>query len=443
MASTTSSPSTSNDPTVRRLRLRKANRNDVVPVPARLEDLLPENHLARLIWDVVGSLDLSAFYAPIKVVEGEAGAPAIDPKILVALWLYAISQGVSSAREIDVLRVEHLAYIWLCGGVSLNYHTISDFRTDYEEELDELMTQVVERLDQAGLVELGTQAQDGMRVRASAGAASFRRQPTLEKAQAQAQARKVEIEQMGQAESDERTAVQKAAQERAARERVERLAAALDEMPAVRAAKKLKEGDKARVSSTDPEARVMKMPDGGYRPAYNWQFSVELSHFVITGVEVVNKGSDKAQMEPMVKQVVKRTQQLPRNWLVDGGFVKLTAIEALDVLGVTVFGPVPEPKDKHRDRHAPLATDSDIIAQWRQRMGTKEGKATYKQRSLVELPNAHARSRYGIQQVRVRGRRKVRCVALWVAITHNLLIWLRHLRQVASSSSGQPQAMRV
>ena len=442
MANTISLTS-SNDPTPRRLRLRKANRNDVVPVPARLEDLLPQNHLARLIWDMTVRLDLSAFYAPIKVVEGEPGAPAIDPQILTALWLYAISQGVTSAREIDVLRVEHLAYIWLCGGVSLNYHTISDFRTDYEEELDELMTQVVEQMDQAGLVELGTQAQDGMRVRASAGAASFRRQPTLEKVLAQAQVRKEEVERMGQAESDERTAAQKAAQERAASECVERLEAALGEMPAARAAKKPKERDKARVSSTDAEARVMKMADGGYRPAYNWQFSVELSNLVITGVDVVNTGSDKAQMEPMVKQVVKRTHQLPKNWLVDGGFVKLTAIEALDVLGVTVLGPVPEPKDKSRDRYAPLPTDSDIIAKWRQRMGTEGGKATYKQRSLVELPNAHARSRYGIQQVRVRGRRKVRCVALWVAITYNLLIWIRHLRQVASSSGGQPQAMRA
>jgi len=154
-----------NDPTPRRLRLRKANRNDVVPVPARLEDLLPQNHLARLIWDMVGRLDLSAFYAPIKVVEGEPGAPAIDPKILVALWLYAISQGVTSAREIDVLRVEHMAYIWICGGVSLNYHTLSDFRVDYGAELDELMTQVLGHLIQTGSVELDTQAQDGMRVR--------------------------------------------------------------------------------------------------------------------------------------------------------------------------------------------------------------------------------------------------------------------------------------
>jgi transposase len=438
MASTASAD-TEPDSEPRRLRLRQANRHDVVPVPARLEDLIPQDHLARLIWEVVGRLDLSAFYARIKVFEGEPGAPAIDPMILITLWLYAISQGVSSAREIDELRVTHIAYMWICGGVCLNYHTISDFRTGFEAELDELMTQVVEQLDAAGLVELSTQGQDGMRVRASAGAASFRRQPTLEKKQEQAQSREAEVFQAGQVGGDQRTAGQKAAQERAAQERVVRLEAALEEMPAARAAKKPEEQDKARVSSTDPEARVMKMPDGGYRPAYNWQFSVELSNFVITGVDVVNIGSDKAQMEPMVKQVVKRTKRLPKNWLVDGGFVKFTAIEALAARGVVVFGPVPEPRDENRDRYAASPTDSDVIAEWRQRMGTDEGKATYKQRSLVELPNAHARSRYGIQQVRVRGRRKVRCVALWVAITHNLLVWIRHLWQVASSSGGQLQ----
>jgi len=304
------------------------------------------------------------------------------------------------------------------------------------------MTQVVKELDAAGVVELSTQGQDGMRVRASAGAASFRRQPTLEKVLEQAQSREAEVEQAGQAEEDKRTAGQKAAQERAARERVARLEAALDEMPAARAAKKPEDQDKARVSSTDPEARVMKMADGGYRPAYNWQFSVELSNLVITGVEVVNIGSDKAQMEPMVSQVVKRTGQLPKNWLVDGGFIKFTAIEALAGQGIAVFGPAPEPKDEKRDRYAPSPTDSAIIAEWRQRMGTEEGKATYKQRSLVELPNAQVRSRYGGQQVRVRGRGKVRCVALWVAIAHSLLIWIRHLWQVASSSGGQLPACR-
>jgi len=428
--------------TIRRLRLRQANRQEVVPVPARLEGLIPKNHLARLLWEVVGRLDLSAFYAHIQVREGEPGAPAIDPKILITLWLYAISQGVSSAREIDELRVAHIAYMWICGGVCLNYHTISDFRTAYEAELDALLTQVVQELNAAGLVELSIQGQDGMRVRASAGAASFRRQPTLEKVLAQAQIREAEVEQAGQAQEDKRTAGQKAAQERATRERVARLAVALAEMPAARAAKKAEDQDKARVSSTDAEARVMKMADGGYRPAYNWQFSVELSHLVITGVEVVNIGSDKAQMEPMVSQVVKRTGQLPRDWLVDGGFIKFTAIEALAVLGIAVFGPVPEPKDEKRDRYAPSPSDSAVIAEWRQRMGTEAGKATYQQRSLVELPNAQARSRHGVQQVRVRGRRKVRCVALWVAIAHDLLIWIRHLWQGGSPAGERLPACR-
>jgi len=395
-----------------------------------------------LIWEAVESLDLSAFYAHVKVCDGQPGTPAIDPKILIALWLYAISQGVTSAREIDELRVAHIAYMWICGGVRLNYHTISDFRTDHEAGLDELMIQVVRQLAAAGVVDLGTQGQDGMRVRASAGAASFRREPTLEKVLLEAEARAAEVEKAGQAEDDQRTAKQRAAQERAVRERVARLEAALAEMPAARAAKKADEQDKARVSSTDAEARVMKMGDGGYRPAYNWQFSVELSHLVITGVEVVNIGSDKAQMEPMVSQVVKRTGQLPHNWLVDGGFVKFTAIEVLAVLGIAVFGPVPEPKDEKRDRYAPSPSDSAVIAEWRQRMGTEEGKAIYKQRSLVELPNAQSRSRYGVQQVRVRGRRKVRCVALWVAIAHDLLIWIRHLWQGDSPAGGQLPACR-
>ena len=429
------------DSRLRRLRLRRVNRHNVVPVPARLEKLIPQDHLARLMWEVVKRLDMSAFYAHIKVCEGEPGAPAIDPKILITLWLYAISQGENSAREIDDLRVNHLAYMWICGGVCLNYHTISDFRTDYEEELDELMTQVIKQLDQAGLGKLDTQTQDGMRVRASAGAASFRREPTLKKSLEETGVLKDQLERLSE-KGDKRTARQKAAQERAARERDERLEAALDEMPAARAAKKAADRDKARVSSTDPEARVMKMPDGGYRPAYNWQFGLELSNFVITGVEVVNTGSDKAQMEPMIEQVIKRTSRVPKNWLVDGGFVKLTAIEAVDGLGVTVFGPVPEPRDKARDRYAPRQTDSDIIANWRRRMSTEEGKATYKQRSLAELPNAHARNRYGIQQVRVRGRHKVRCVALWVAIAHNLLIWIRNLQQAALSSDEQPQEVR-
>ena len=426
--------STNGVPNLRRLRLCRANRSEVVPVPARVEDLIGQDHPARLIWDRTGELDLSVFYEGIKVVEGEPGRPAIDPKILIVLWLYATSQGVDCAREIAELCVEHLVYIWICGGVSVNYHTISDFRVDYEAKLDALMTQILGHLDEEDLTDLEIQTQDGMRVRTSAGAASFHRQPTLEKQLMQARERVKMLEEMEQVMPNERTARQKAAQERAAKERVQRLEAALEQMPKVKAAKPAAKREEARVSSTDPEARVMKMADGGYRPAYNWEFAVELSHFVITGVDVVNIGSDKAQMIPMVEQVKKRTGRLPKVWLIDGGFVKLEAIETMDQDGVTVYAPVPEPKDKTRHRYTPLDTDSTAIAQWRQRMGTEAGQSIYKQRKLVELPNAQARSRHGVQQVRVRGRRKVRCVALWVAITHNLLIWIRHRPLVVSTS---------
>jgi transposase len=407
--------------TGRCLRLRCANREDVLRVPARLENLLPPDHLARQIWETVQRLDLAEFYADIQVDDGTPGAPATDPLLLVALWVYATSQGETCARQVAELCVNHLAYIWLCGGVALNYHTLSDFRTRYGAALDKLMTHVVQRLRDAGLVEFEAHAQDGMRVRASAGAASFHREATLTQALAEAQ------EQVRTAETHDRPTRNQAAQERAAHERGERLTAALAQLPAVRAVKPADERGEARVSSTDPEARVMKMADGGFRPAYNWEFVVDTARLVITGVEVVNAGSDKAQTLPMLAQDQQRCGRLPRHWLMDGGFVTLSAIEAAEVERcVRVLAPVPEPKDETRDRYVPLPSDSPAVAAWRQRMGTDEAKETYKLRAAtVECVNAQARTSHGVYQVRVRGRAKVRCVALWVAITHNLLIWIR------------------
>lgn len=422
-----------------RPRLRTANRSGVVPVPARLEDLLPPDHLARRIWELVEQLDLSAFYADIKVVVGGPGQAATDPRILVALWLYAATQGVTSARELARLCVEHLAYIWLCGGVRMNYHTLSDFRTGRLAALEALFDQVLGELDAAGLVDGTTQAQDGMRVRASAGAASFRREPTLKRVLEQAQAQVAALDAPDGAENAPTNARQAAARERAARERLARLEAALEGIPAARAARKAAERDRARVSSTDPQARVMKMADGGYRPAYNWQFGVDLAHLVITGVDVVNTGSDRAQMQPMITRVTERLGRVPEQWLVDGGFVKLTAIEDLAAQDIQVFAPVPEPRDKERERYAPLPTDPPAVAGWRERMGTEEAQQTYKQRSLVEWPNARARN-HGVYQVRVRGLEKVRTVAFWAALTHNLLIWLRHLGQQPAAQTMAAQA---
>ena len=421
----------------RALRLRQANREDVISVPACLRDLLPPEHLACRVWEMVEQLDSSEFYSDVAVEEGTPGAPATDPKILVAVWIYATMQGESSARRVATLCVEHLAYIWLCGGVTVNYHTLSDFRVDHEEALDHLFTQVVQRLDEAGSIEFEAHAQDGMRVRASAGAASFHRQATLEKALAQASQQQEALQQSATGEPSSRTTRERAAQERAVGERIERLEAALAELPAVQAAKPAAERAEARVSSTDPQARVMKMADGGFRPAYNWEFAVDIAQMVITGVEVVNTGSDKAQAQPMLDQVQARCNRLPKDWLMDGGFVTLSAIETAETRGVRILAPVPEPKDKTRDRYAPLPGDAPAVAAWRERMGTPEAKATYKLRAATaECVNAQARSSNGVYQVRVRGRAKVGCVALWVAIAHNLRIWMRHLYQPSTASAG-------
>ena len=283
------------------LRLRRANRDQVTPVPAYLDALLPDDHLARLLWQAVEQLDLSAFAADLKVVEGGPGRAAADPAVLVALWLYATTQGVTSARALARLCVEHVAYIWLCGGVTMNYHTLSDFRVAHAAALDGLMTQVLGRLHHAGLVAFDHVAQDGVRVRASAGAASFHRQATWRSRWPRPRRCWPRVR-AGAAPPDDEppTARQRAARERAARERAERVTAALAAMPAAQAAKEPAKREQARVSATDPEARVMKMADGGFRPAYNIQLAADTAHQVIVGVEVSTSGSDMAQAPGMV-----------------------------------------------------------------------------------------------------------------------------------------------
>jgi hypothetical protein len=312
----------------------------------------------------------------------------------------------------------------------MNYHTLSDFRVQHLQALDDLLTQVLACLDQADLIAYEHTAQDGMRVRASAGAASFRREATLEKRRAAAQAVVAALTAPQAAETetatDTRSARAQAAQERAATERVARLEAALAELPAAQAAKPAAAQADARVSTTDPQARVMKMADGGYRPAYNFEFATDTANQVIVGVDVTNAGSDKAEMAPMLAQAQARTDRLSADWLMDGGFVTFAAVETGTDKGVRILAPVPQPKDPTRDPSQPLATDSPAVAAWRARMATDEAKATYKLRAATsECVNAQARSRHGLQQLRVRGLLKALAVALWLAITHDLLLWLR------------------
>ena len=415
-------------------RVLTAQRNQIALRPMDLEATVGPEHAVRNVWAFVERLDLSALYAGIGSVEGGAGRPAIDPQILMALWLHATVDGVGSAREIERLTEAHDAYRWICGGVNVNHHTLSDFRCARVDLLDELLTDSVAVLVNKGLVKLARVAQDGMRVRASAGSASFRRRSTLElclkQARAQVQALKGELD----ADPDASHRRRRAAGERAAEEREKRLTQALEQLAQVEkqknkkpVAKKENETEEQhkkrsepRASSTDAEARVMKMADGGFHPAYNVQFTTTTDSQIIVGVEVNNCGSDLGQLSPMLDQVQHRYEQCPAEWLADGGFARNADIEDAHRRGITVYAPVRHPRDSSRDPHVALPDDSEAIVQWRQRMGSEAAKEIYKQRAATaECVNAIARAR-GLTQFLVRGLNKVKAVALWYALAHNL-----------------------
>lgn len=404
-------------------RLKRANRAQLLLRPVDLEATLPADHEARSLWRFVERLDLSAFLAPIRAREGEPGQSAIDPAIQITLWLYATSQGVGSARELDRLCKEHDAYRWICGGVSVNYHTLSDFRVGHRAALDELFTQVLAVMMREGLITLSRVAQDGTRVRASAGADSFRRERTL--TELLSEAREQVEHAKGLAEDASVTTREAAARRRAAKEREERVERALKELPKVRESKKTEEDKlEARASTTDPEARVMKMGDGGFRPAYNIQFTTTTAEKVIVGVSGTNVGSDKNELGPMLDQIEQRTGERPKEVLVDGGYVKLEEIEAAAEKGTTTYAPVPTKKKGEEPDYGPKPGDSEAIAAWRARMGTEAAKAIYRERcETAELPNAVVKTRFGLTQLPVRGLNKVVTIGLWMALTYNVLRW--------------------
>jgi transposase len=387
-----------------------------------LESLLPEGHRARIVWAYVEQADLRRLYAEIKAVEGGSGRTPIAPEILFALWLYATVEGVGSARAIARLTQAHDAYRWVCGGVQVNYHTLSDFRAEQEALFDEVLTDSVAALLAVGAVKLKRVAQDGMRVRASAGASSFRRRGTLARCLEDAKAQVETLKQQSEDDPGALTRKQQVARERARRERQERIEQALQRLPELEKlkAKQGKKAEEARASSTDAEATVMKMGDGGFRPAYNAQYATDTESQVIVGVEVVTVGSDMGQLAPMVEQVSERCGETPEQWLVDGGY---PAHEQLDAVAehTEVYAPVPKPKDPAADPHAPKPGDRKAVAEWRTRMSTEEAKTIYRERAATaECVNALARER-GLIRLRVRGKGKVRGVLLLHALAHNLM----------------------
>jgi len=424
-----------NEPAKGKPRLETANRQQIEMRMVSLDELLPKNHRARLVWAMVGEYDLEPFYQRIQAIEGEAGRPAIDPRLLLSIWLYATLEGVGSARALARLCQEHLAYMWLLGGVSVNYHTLADFRVDYEDELDAILTQNVAALMQEGLVDLDETAQDGVRIRASAGASSFRRKETLEECLQEAEQRVQELKTGTEKDDLEpRTKRQRASQERHARERLQRVKQALREIEKINDKKKknreLKRKKRpARASTSDPEARVTKMPDGGFRPAHNGQLNVDVKSRIIVGVDL-SQEADTRMLVPMLGQTKARYGHLMKEHYVDGGFRSNAGVTEAGEQGVEIYSPIPTRYSNlsNKKPEEVLPSDSPHVAEWKRRMITAQAKEKYKCRAAtVEWANALLRNR-GLYRFLVRGLRKTRTVLLWFALAHNLIQTL-NLRQ--------------
>jgi transposase len=422
------------------VRLRLADRQQVRMIARSLDEMLHPEHQARVVWLMVDRLDLSDFKAAIAARGSEPGRPATDPHILIALWLYASLEGIGSGRELTRLCEAHDAYRWIVGGVSLNYHTINDFRVDHGQALDALFTQVIALLVKQGLVDVTRLTQDGVRVRASAGTSSFRRESSLTQLQADARAH---LEALKTQNDPAWSARQQARQLADAQDRQNRLDEALRQLPLQQAAQALAarrsgldQPREARISTTDPDARRMKIADGGYRPAYNVQLAADPTSRAIVGVDVTNQGTDGHLDEPMRQQVEQRTGQKVKEHLVDGGYAVLDAIDQAEANGVTIYAPVKSAGKSNADPHARKPKDTDHTFAWRQRMAGEEAKAIYRQRAAtIETVNADLTEHRGLRQFPVRGSPKVRCVALWLALAYNILHFGPTLIAAANLSS--------
>jgi transposase len=420
------------------VRLRVPERRQMEWVAQCPDDLVGADHPVRLVAAVVEKLDVSGFEAAIKARTGVAGQDTTDPRLVIGLWLYACIRGIGSARELARRCTEGAPFRWLCGGVTVNHRLLSDFRTDHGAALDELFSQVIASLVDKNVVAVSRVSQDGVRVRVSAGASSFRREERLQELLTKA---RQHVEQLRrQVDSPKQAALsvrQRAARKRAATEKLERLQEAIAQLSelkqkqaeAARLAGQGKRGQQIRtrqprVSTTDAQARVMKMPNGGFNPAVNVQATDTQSRAVL-GVEVTNEGSDNAGLsEPMRRQVEQRTGGNVQQHLIDGGYMRSEDIERAHAQGVELFvPPKPARSPHHRGRELePRRGDSPAVLAWKQRMSSEEGKEIYKERAATsETVNADLRWYRGLSQFTVRGHNKIRCVALWCPLAYNLM----------------------
>lgn len=330
---TTCSPAKTLPPAA--VRVKNVDRSQIVWRPVDVERLIEADHPARAIWALTGQLNLQSFYLAIEACSGTAGRTPWDPRLLVSLWVYAYSRGISSGREVARRCTYEPAFQWLCGMAVINHHTLSDFRAVQGPALAELFVEVLGILSHEGLISLERVMHDGTKVKAFASGASFRSEDTL---RAHLAAARQQVEALGQNASEEPAAAQ-AAQQRAARERQQRVEQALKQLEDIRQAKRgAKEKAEARASLSDPTARVMKQPDGGFAPSYNVQVTTEASHKIIIAAGVSQEGTDYSELPKAIQRVEQNLHAKPQQMVVDGGFTSRGNILHTAGLGIDLYG---------------------------------------------------------------------------------------------------------
>jgi len=406
-----------------------------------LDSQLPDDHRARLVWAFVEGLDLSEFYDRIKARDAVAGRPATDPRVVLAVWLYATLEGIGSARAIDRLCQQHAAYRWLCGGAPINHDLLATFRRENAVLLDRLLTQSVTGLIAEKLITLEEMAIDGTKVRACAGRGSMsqrKRLESIEKAVAERIAElKSELDKdPGEPERRRKKRALQAAEERARRvERARQKLAALTQEQAVRAkrhAKEEAEKGEPKVSVSDPEVRVMRLADGAVAPAWNVQ--VATSNGFIIGIDPTDRRNDSGLATGVVEQIAQRSNRVPQRLLADTRAMTQDDIVQLGEAhpALRVYSP-PAPQrlavkpETERKRRWSRRREPPAVTAWRARMASEEGQETYRRRKLTERAHGIIKNR-GMSRFLVHSREKVRAVCVLQALALNLC-WANTLRR--------------
>jgi transposase len=470
----------------RKRRYEYINRAQLVFRTIDVERLIPAEHPARAVWEFMGKVDLSAFETSIQAYEGGRGRAAYEPRLLLSLWVYAYSRGEWSGREISRLCETDPAYQWLTGMKPVNYHSLTDFRVQHEVALRQLFTQILAVLSQVGLVNLERVMNDGTKIRTQASKHSLRRK---EKITEHLQAAREQVAAMEQAASAAESGRAVKAQQRALRERKQRLAGAWAEFDKLQPQK----GKTLLVSESEPEARKMKQADGGYAPCYNVQLSTEQSHGIIVGVGLGQSAADYQELDPAVQRIEENLGK-PKQLVVDGGYLSGTNLLQMQARGIELITPVNDSREQLQRRgiapefgraafrydeaqncfqcpagasltykqkeqrggqvryryQAPAAVcqacpwkpqccpqtngrsldrydhDAEMVAHLA-KMQTPAVREIYKQRGqTAEFPIAWIKEKLGLRRFHVRGMLKAELETIWAAATYNIQQWLRY-----------------